>query len=62
MIGVASGLQGVEQDSCPILYLYAYELHPSPLQKEFDKLLPNSRAVQAIDEAEKLSKHLQERY
>lgn len=31
-------------------------------KKEFDKLLPSSRATQALEEAEKLSKHLQERY
>ena len=32
------------------------------LQREFDKLLPTARFTQALDEAEELAKHLEERY
>jgi len=34
----------------------------SPLQREFDKLLPTARFTQALDEAEELAKCLEERY
>ena len=36
--------------------------YDSPLQRDFDKLLPTARFTQALDEAEELAKRLDERY
>ena len=38
------------------------DFYGSPLQREFDKLLPTARLMQALDEAEELAKRLEERY